>query len=256
MKVERIGHYATVLTIVAFLLAACIPYAGEQGVVVESASFTTEDDLHLSGTMYTPKAREMAVLLAHQGTPGTDQKSWQPFAELLAEKGFAVLTFDFRGRGQSEGDLRVNRLDRDVRAAIRFLRERGFDKIACVGASMGGTACMKVALETDLEGLAVIASTPSLGWPTEIRPEDYPSLTMPKLFICAQGDGVDVMPTSIATMVSRMYKVSPEPKALRMFPGAAHGTELFDTESGDAFRELLVDFLEGLRQARTGRGFG
>lgn len=38
----------------------------------------------------------------------------------------------------------------------------------------------------------------------------------------------------------------PDDKELRIFPGEAHGTELFDTESGDALRELLLDFLVGL----------
>jgi pimeloyl-ACP methyl ester carboxylesterase len=252
MEFERIGHDTAVFTLAVLLLAACIPFTGEQGVVVESITFATEDDLNLSGTLYTPQAGEIAVLLAHQGTEGTDQRSWQPFAELLAGKGFAVLTFDFRGRGQSEGRLRVSRLDRDLRAAIGFLRSRGLPRIVCMGASMGGTACLQAALEADLEGVVAIASGPSLGWPTEVRPEDYPRLTMPKLYVCAQEDSVDGQPTGLASLMTLMYTASPQPRELKLFPGEAHGTELFDTESGDELRELLVGFLEDLSRASSG----
>lgn len=139
MHPERTCNQAKILLLVAFLLTACTPITARPEVSVEDASFTTEDGLRLSGRQYTPEASGIAVLLAHQGTTGTDQQSWQPFAELIAEKEFAALTFNFRGRGQSEGQLRVSRLDRDVRAAIGFLRNRGFLRIVCIGASMGGT---------------------------------------------------------------------------------------------------------------------
>lgn len=103
------------------------------------------------------------------------------------------------------------------------------------------------ALETDLEGVVVIASGPSLGWPTEVRPEAYSLLAMPKLYVCAQDDSVDGNPTDLASLMTLMCRASSEPKELRLFPGKAHGIELFDTESGDELRELFVDFLEGLR---------
>jgi predicted alpha/beta-hydrolase family hydrolase len=210
-------------------------------VLVEKVSFTTEDGVRLSGTLFGEG--ELAVILAHQGTQGTDQTSWQPFARLLAEQGFTALTFDFRGRGQSEGTLEVSELIRDVRAAEAFLRERGLSRLVCMGASMGGTSCVKLALESDLEGLVVIASTMSLGRPTDLYPQDYELLALPKLFVCAEDDTTG----GLADTVQEMYDLSPEPKQIKFFPGAVHGTELFETPQGDEFTTLLLGFVEGIR---------
>jgi pimeloyl-ACP methyl ester carboxylesterase len=210
-------------------------------VLVEEVSFTTDDQVRLSGTLFGEG--ELAVILAHQGTQGTDQTSWQPFAKLLAQEGFTALTFDFRGRGQSEGTLELSELVRDVRAAEALLRDRGLTRIVCMGASMGGTSCVKLALETDLEGLVVIASTMSLGPPTDVYPQDYELLALPKLFVCAEDDTTG----GLADTVQEMYDLSPEPKQIKFFPGAVHGTELFDTPQGDEFTALLLGFLQGLR---------
>ncbi len=208
---------------------------------VEEVNFTTDDEVKLSGTLFG--GGETAVILAHMGTEGTDQQSWHPFARLLAERGFTALAFDFRGCGKSEGYMWQAQLVRDVRAATEFLQDRGFERIVCMGASMGGTSCLKLALETEWEGLVVIASPMSLGRPTNVSRADFPALTMPKLFVCAEDDRYG----GLAEAATEMYKLSPEPKEIRLFPGIEHGTELFDTPYGDEFTQALLDFLEGLR---------
>ncbi len=208
---------------------------------VDEVNFTTDDEVKLSGTLFG--GGEIAVILAHMGTEGTDQQSWHPFARLLAERGFTALALDFRGRGKSEGYMWQAQLVRDVRAAAEFLQDRGFERIVCMGASMGGTSCLKLALEEDLAGLVVIASPMSLGYPTNVSRADFPSLTMPKLFVCAEDDRYG----GLAEAATEMYELSPEPKEIRLFSGMAHGTELFDTAYGDEFTGLLLDFLEGLR---------
>ena len=48
-----------------------------------------------------------------------------------------------------------------------------------------------------------------------------------------------------ATMKA-MYEAAPEPKALKIFPGTVHGTDIFFAPQGDEFRDLLVGFLEDL----------
>lgn len=212
---------------------------------IETITLTTSDDVRLAATLYS--AGDIAVILAHQGTPGADQKTWQPFAQYIAEKGFTALTIDFRGVGQSRGILQSNALILDVNAAIRFLEERGYRRIACIGASMGGTACLRAAVENDLAGLVVIASPMSLGRPTDTKPADLAKLTLPKLFVCGEKDRFEF----VLEQVKQMYELSPEPKQLKIFEGApGHGTELFSSTIGDEFRDLLVGFLEGLRKGQ------
>ena len=66
----------------------------------------------------------------------------------------------------------------DKHAAIKFLEERGYSKIVC----MGDNACADAAVQyPNLIGLTIIASSPSLD-------RDYSILMMPKLFILEEGD--------------------------------------------------------------------
>jgi pimeloyl-ACP methyl ester carboxylesterase len=130
-----------------------------------------------------------------------------------------------------------------VNAAIQFLQERGYQRIVCMGASMGGTACLRAALDHELAGLVVIASPLSSGTPTDTKSDELSGLTLPKLFICAENDRY----SQVIPQMKQMFDLSPDPKQLKFFPGTAHGTELFDTEHGDEFRQLLLNFVEGLQ---------
>jgi pimeloyl-ACP methyl ester carboxylesterase len=211
-------------------------------VTVENVTFTSQDNVRLAGTLFGEG--ELAVILAHMGMPGVDQQSWLPFARLLAERGFTALTLDFRGRGQSEGSLQTNLLVYDIHAATQFLSERGFERIVCIGASMGGTACMRAALDGDLAGLGVLASTLSNGDPTEVTAFELQQLTLPKVF--AYG-GYDVI--LVISDMRIMSELSPAPKLVQVFPESAHATNLFNTESGEALTDLLVSFLEAIRSS-------
>jgi hypothetical protein len=67
-----------------------------------------------------------------------------------------------------------------------------------------------------------------------------------ELFIVSEND--HVVDRTLA--MTRLHESSPEPKTFKTFAGSAHGTELFDTEHGDEFRETLLNFLEGIRSPR------
>ena len=170
----------------------------------------------------------------------SDQRAWQPFAQELAQQGFTALTFDFRGYGKSKGRQIYGQLGLDVLAAEAFLRDSGFTRIVCMGASMGGTACAKAALSPGLTGLVVISSPLSMGSPLQLDTSDFPKLTLPKLFVVAKGD------VSFVDSVKLMYELSPDPKDMVVLPGGAHGTNMFDTPDGTALRELLLKFAKEL----------
>jgi L-ascorbate metabolism protein UlaG (beta-lactamase superfamily)/dienelactone hydrolase len=204
-------------------------------------SFTAEDGVKLAGALY-PANGDTGVVLAHMGI--ADQKSWQSFAGYIAGRGFTALTFDFRCYGLSEcGKMGQSEslFALDIRAAIRFLRERGVKRIVCMGASMGGTACMNAALEEELAGMVVIASPAPLYMGKEY-PKDLVNPEMTKLFIVTEKDRfAQVVPATYS-----LYDRSPGPKKLGIFPGTVHGTELFATQSGLEFRDLLTRFMEEL----------
>lgn len=209
----------------------------------ETVTFTTEDNVSLAGTLFG--SGKIAVILAHQGTYGADQTTWQPFARLLAERGYTALTFDFRGVGQSKGLLRYGDLWIDVMAATKFLQARGYSQIVCAGASMGGTACIYNAAREEYMGLIVLASTMMAGTgenSLRISDDDLAKLMLPKLFITAQYDYY-----SVINDTKRMAELSPDPVSLLLLPETNHGTDLFNTDSGEKLIDSMLEFLDSLQ---------
>jgi esterase/lipase len=206
----------------------------------EEVRFTTQDGVDLAATLFG--TGDVAVLLLHMGSSGATQTTWHPFARLIAERGYTALTLDFRGRGDSGGRLETNLLLYDARAAVEFLRARGYSRLVCMGASMGGTTCLRLALEVELEGVVVLASTMSNGTPTMVTESNLATLAIPKLFVYGARDS-----SMVVNDMEKMYKACSEPKELVVYSGqSAHGTALFATRDGDRLRQELLDFLEEL----------
>ena len=210
-------------------------------VPVEPVTFITEDGVTLAGTLFGKG--KIAVILAHQGTPGADQTSWQPFARLLAERGYTALAFDFRGFGQSGGPGRIGQLDDDIRAAAKYLRSQNYDRIVCAGSCMGGTACLRAAIDGEpFIGLIILASPFDASGGLVVNLKELEQLTQPKLFITGNQDVY-----GIAWDIKRMYEFSTEPRKLLTFEQSAHGTNLFQTASRDELIDAILNFLISLR---------
>jgi pimeloyl-ACP methyl ester carboxylesterase len=207
----------------------------------EAVAFTTEDEIDLEGNLYLSEG-DIAVVFAHMAGEN-DQQNWIPFAEYIAPRGFSSLTFNFRCYGASgcggSGSSAIL-LIYDLGAAIDFLHEQGFEKVVCMGASMGGRGCINVAFDKELAGFVILAGTGS-GDPDRQNLEDIINPEMPKLFIVAEND-----PTLDRVLaMNRLYESAPEPKIFKTYPGTAHGTELFNSY-GRELRNTLLDFLEGI----------
>lgn len=200
----------------------------------ETVQFETSDGTRLAGRIFGDGPA--AVILAHMG--GVTQGSWYNMARLLADAGFTVMTFDFRGVGQSEGFRVLNMAPNDLMAAVELLEGRGYDRIACVGASYGGTACMAVATEYPFIALGVLSSRYSEGSPNGITRDELAVLTMPKLFISSESDHLN-----IPNIIQEMYDVSQEPKQIIFYPGGYHGTAIFLSPSGSDLEQALLNFL-------------
>jgi len=216
-------------------------------IEIKYAVFKASDDIQLVGKLFRDgdtNDDSLAVILAHQGIEGANHRDWQTFAELIAGRGFPTLAFDFRDYGSSQtGGGAITTGVLDVQAAIDYMHGQGYNRIVCIGASMGGTSCLKAATQNKLAGITVISSTMSLGPPTDVTPEEIAALAIPKLFIFAENDKSG----SIPELMTRMYDLSPEPKRLRSFPGNAHGTDMFAQLYSDEFTGELLLFLEALR---------
>jgi hypothetical protein len=72
---------------------------------VERVKFDTCDGVELHGSWYGKDSKATSVILLHSvggpNPPNSRQDGWDRLAKALNEKGFAVLSFDFRGHGDS-----------------------------------------------------------------------------------------------------------------------------------------------------------
>ena len=166
-------------------------------------------------------------MFAHMAGGDNDQQNWIPFAENIARRGFTSLTFDFRcyvDSGFGGRDSGSTLISRDIGAAKNVLRKRGFERIVCIGANMGGRGCVNAAFKNELVGLVNVSGTGSSD-PERQNLEDFTNPNMPKLFIVSENDHIAYRTLAMI----RLFESAPEPKIFKTFPGAAHGTELFDS---------------------------
>jgi len=112
--------------------------------VVTTVTLVTEDGVPIDA-VHLPGPRELAIVIAH----GFAQ-SWQGHMVWNIVRRFnraaGVVTFDFRGHGRSGGlstlgDKETNDLD----VAVHYARELGYERVATVGFSMGGSVVLRQA---------------------------------------------------------------------------------------------------------------
>ena len=231
--------WAAVVAIICLLLVGC--GAGATDVPMPSsraateASFSAEDGLELKGRLFGDGAT--GVVLAHMFP--ADQSSWWDFAGTLAERGYTALAFDFRGYGESGGDKDIELIDRDVRAAVAFLEAQGVSSIFLAGASMGGTASLKVGAAESDRVLGVV----SLSAPVEFKGLSVKreQVRVPVLLMVTRGD------VSARDSLDSMLKdgiVGPQAETVVYEEGGDHGTDILTGSNSPAARDRILSFLE------------
>lgn len=219
-----------------------IPPSPIPDVPFEAVSFTTEDGVEIAATLIGDGDR--AILLLHMGkgaATGNNQEDWHPFARFLADRGYSVLTPDFRGRGDSGGEFVNDPLMLDAQAGIEFLRGRGVTRFICIGAGVGGTTCMHIATTESLEGLVVLSSSLQAGPTNLVTESDLAQLSIPKLFLYGERDGF-----GFPEAMENIYQKSAQPKELITCDTAAHGSDLLYGTCGEDIHQQILTFLEGI----------
>ena len=182
---------------------------------------------------------EVAVILSHMRP--NDQTAWFEFAQELADEGYAVLTFDFRGYGESDGDQDFAKLDEDLSAALQFMRrDRGKETVFLMGASMGGTTTLVVAAREDTAGVVTVSA------PAQFEDQDalsvIPNVMEPTLLIASEEDTQAML--SLQELLDATDQSSQSLES-EIYAGNLHGTNLFQSESehADAIRQRIFQFL-------------
>ena len=174
---------------VAFLLLiqAVIVYQGfaqEFTPVIKQDVIINSEGANLAGTIYRPKNAYASVVIVH----GSGQESrMTEFAELLANNGISVLTYDKRGVGISGGvyagpevgtnnvdSLNINLLAKDARAALNKIKQyNNGSPIGLLGFSQAGWIIPIAANNNPLVNFMVLFSCPTITSLEQLRFQFY-----------------------------------------------------------------------------------
>ncbi len=138
--------------------AGPVPPAHEVIDGARDVTLETSDGLSLGAWFVPERGRPThGTVLVANGNAG-DRSMRAPLAEALAEKGFAVLLFDYRGYGDNPGYPSEDGLALDVRAAHRFLvedQEVDPDRLIYFGESLGAGVVAELAVDHPPGGLVL-----------------------------------------------------------------------------------------------------
>jgi uncharacterized protein len=241
------------------------------------------DGLKLAGQLRIPSPGKAypAVCICHgipTAPPGPNDRGYVPLAERFSGAGFVTLIFNFRGTGQSQGNLDMPGWSRDLRAALDFLYGRSeVDKThLCVVGFSGGAAVSVYATARDprvsslvtcacpadfdslyqrqtpqeaIERFRQIGAIRDKDFPPSIEewrrgfetitPLDWIDRISPRPLLLVHGDADEVIPLEHAR---RLYRKAKEPKELKIIPGAKHRLRL-----EDAAMDFVLDWLKARR---------
>jgi pimeloyl-ACP methyl ester carboxylesterase len=196
-------------------------------------SIPASDEVLLDARLFDGGSRRLVIFLH---AFDRSQQEWWPWAEVLVGRGEAsALTFDFRGYGASGGEFAPEHLVADVQAAVEFARDRAYEGIVLVGASMGGTAAIVAASQDPSVRSVVALSAPhSFG---DLDALEAIEAREPErlVFMAARGDvsGAD----SLRLMRDAAGLTT---RDARMFDGTdAHGTALLTSDAGEEAQSYL-----------------
>jgi uncharacterized protein len=127
-----------------------------------SLTIETDDGLALDARLQTQATSKGAVVVVHGFSATKDHPNVKAVADAIFDAGFDVVSYDCRGHGESGGSCTLGDLEQhDVAAAVR-LAATASDRIALVGASMGGIAVLRYAAADPSLAAVVTVSSPAV----------------------------------------------------------------------------------------------
>jgi len=139
----------------------------------EKVSFISEG-YKISGILHLPeKENPPCVVASHGLLSSKDSEKYIALGERLSKEGVAMLRFDFRGIGESEGteeDNTVSKKVADLGEAINFVRSHPAlaNRIGLLGSSLGGfLSLIKASMDKEIRALVI--------WATPLHMDDLKS---------------------------------------------------------------------------------
>jgi fermentation-respiration switch protein FrsA (DUF1100 family) len=219
-------------------------------------TIVTADGVRIHAWWVAPPGAAATLVWSH-GNGGNVGNRADVLLELAA-RGLAVLAYDYRGYGHSEGTPSEAGAYRDAEAAYDHVRAAGVppEHVVCFGESLGGVVSIRLATERPCAGVAVVASFLSIREVARIHygmlgsaiggrfdvSQRITRLTVPLLV--AHGDEDEIVPYPLG---ERLFAAAPEPKRFVGVRGAMHNDVLGYPPLLDAIAEFARDTVENRR---------
>jgi pimeloyl-ACP methyl ester carboxylesterase len=248
--------------------------------VVTTTTLVTQDGVPVD-TVHLPAPQDdaadpgLAIVIAHGFT-----QSWQNHMVWRIAKRFnaraGVVTFDFRGHGRSGGMSTLGDKEiYDLDVAVRFARELGYQRVATVGFSMGGSVVLRqagllggtdavvsvsgpghwyfrgtkpmrrvhLAAETRLGRVFtrqfLKTSIAAAGWdPVPLPPADAAGRISPVPVLIVHGDSDPYFPPDHGR---ELYNGAREPKEIWELPGFGHAERAMDDAMSDRITAWVTE---------------
>jgi pimeloyl-ACP methyl ester carboxylesterase len=149
--------------------------------------------------------------------------SWETLIIPLVEAGYAVLSVDLRGHGETGGTVDWKLADQDIQNWIDWLSQQpGIDPngINLIGASIGGNLALR-GIAANEQIVTSIALSPGLDYQGVTTEDVMKGLPRPIFLAVAQDDGSASSVKKLAGMVGGAGLV-------RYYTGSRHGTQLLN----------------------------
>jgi uncharacterized protein len=194
---------------------------------VEALELQTDDGLTL-GAWFVPAtgtgAEPGPAVLVCNGNAGS-RAHRLPLAEALADRGYHVLLFDYRGYAGNPGSPTEDGLRADARAAVHALAARDEvdpERVAYFGESLGASVCGGLATERPPAALVLRSPFPST---VEVGRHHYPYLPVVEPLVWDRWplarQVADEVRAPLLVMVAERDEIVPPELSRRVFDGAA-----------------------------------
>jgi fermentation-respiration switch protein FrsA (DUF1100 family) len=228
------------------------------GYDYEPINFKSADGTPLSGWFVPPKSgKPKGTVVFSHGNAGS-MGHHLGFVMWLAEAGYNVMMYDYRGFGKSGGSVDRRGMIDDVKAAFSHVVKRpdvDARRLISYGHSLGGAKSVTALGETPVKGLrAIVIDGAFASYQTmarvmggqlgaslvsdELAPKDFVGKLAPTPLLVVHGSRDEVVPFSQG---KQLYDKAREPKTLFEVKAGRHGDSL-SRDSGE-FRKRMLAWL-------------
>ncbi len=226
------------LFMLCFLLVIPV-MAQDESLSYETIELPAGDELILIGDFYLPDEIDgtaPALLLMHMN--GGRRSDYEPLIPQLLESGYIVLTVDLRAHGETGGARDWDMAVEDTQVWFDWLREQDAvddARVATIGASIGSNLAL-IGCDNDADCVTAVALSPGDDY-FGIMPGDSLVNGLNAFLVASHND------RQSADSIRTFFNDATGYVSTRMYPGRAHGTQLFSSEL-DSISNAIIDWLD------------